>query len=118
MIFYYKITKGEHENSCENVMENNLEFVKGYDKIYVVDSNGEEIAEVDYPEVEDNVFEITHTYVSDDYRGMGIAGKLVKMAYLDIKDRGGRAVPKCTYAQVWMENHVDSETGELLDEND
>ena len=86
--------------------DNEFNYEINEDKIIVINNENEVIAQIDFIENEEGVFDITHTYVSDKYRGQGIAGKLVEMAYNEIKQRGGKAVPKCSYAQVWFENHV------------
>jgi predicted GNAT family acetyltransferase len=76
---------------------------------YITESNrisliveGEEVAEVTFPETSRGVFTITHTYVDDRIRGRGIASELVRRAVEEIERRGGRVEATCSYALLWL----------------
>lgn len=76
---------------------------------YITESNrisliveGEEVAEVTFPETSQGVFTITHTYVDDRMRGRGIASELVRRAVEEIERQGGRVEATCSYALLWL----------------
>jgi len=46
-------------------------------RIYMNDENGKMIAEVTFPNLDDNTIVIDHTFVDDSLRGQGIAAKLM-----------------------------------------
>ena len=54
--------------------------------------------EIDIRKEEGNIYNIYHTYVSEEYRGKGIAGKLFSMAIEYIDNMGGIAKADCSYA--------------------
>lgn len=47
---------------------------------------------------EGNVYNICHTYVSERYRGKGVADLLLKMALEFIEYKGGTVKADCSYA--------------------
>ena len=76
---------------------------------YITESNrisliveGEEMAEVTFPEMAPGVFTINHTYVDDRLRGRGIASELVRRAVEEIERQGGRVEATCSYALLWL----------------
>ena len=68
-----------------------MEFIKKENKIYLEDSNGKIIAEIEYEQVEDGIYNIYHTFVDKCLRGQGIASKLVKEAVNEIQRKNGKA---------------------------
>lgn len=84
-----------------------MEFTKEENRIYLADTSGEVIAEIDFPFVEEGVVDINHTYVSGVLRGQGIAGKLMEAAVAQIREKGWRAYTSCSYAAGWMAKHPD-----------
>ena len=42
--------------------------------------------------------------MNEDYRGKGLAGKLVSEAIEMIKSRGEKVEATCPYAKVWMKD--------------
>ena len=61
------------------------------------------IGELTYTTVKDGVVSIDHTYVDENYRGHGLAGKLLN-AMLDFSDlKGLKVVPVCEYAKAAFE---------------
>lgn len=51
------------------------------------------------------VADIYHTYVDDDLRGMGIASKLVLMAFNYLEEKGYEVKCSCSYAKKWALRH-------------
>lgn len=74
-------------------------------RIFKEDENGKVIAEITFPETENGVFCIDHTFVDDSLRGQGIAGQLMQLAFDKIKEQGGKVTATCSYAQHWLEKN-------------
>ncbi|TFV63687.1 N-acetyltransferase [Geodermatophilus sp. DF01-2] len=49
----------------------------------------------------------THTEVHPDTEGSGVGGTLVRGALDDVRARGLRAVPRCSFVRGWIERHPD-----------
>ncbi len=73
--------------------------------IYKKDDDDNVIAEVTFPNVEDGVVKINHTYVSNELRGQGIAAELMEACYNQIKDQDKKAVLTCPYAVKWFDDN-------------
>ncbi len=82
-----------------------MEFVVERNAVRYVDDSGAMLAEVTFPEVENGVVEINHTFVDGSLRGQGIAGQLLERAADEIERSGRRAHPTCSYAVRWFEKH-------------
>ena len=48
---------------------------------------------------------IVHTWVPDSLRGQGVAGQLMQAVVEQLKSKGLRAVPTCSYAVKWFAEH-------------
>ena len=84
-------------------------FTYEENRIYLNDDSGNMVAEITFPETEDNVYTIDHTYVDGSLRGQGIASKLVQAAVDEIGKRGGTVNATCSYAVNWIEKHASSD---------
>ena len=82
-----------------------MQFLTEYSKISCIDDSGKEVGKVTFPETEDGVFEIDHTFVDDSMQGKGIAAKLVQLAINDINMRGGKVTASCSYAKRFIEKN-------------
>ena len=82
-----------------------MEFIKIENKIYSTNEKGEIIAEITYQPLENNVYNINHTFVHESLRGQGIAQKLVEMAIEEIKNKGGKIEATCSYAKRYLEKN-------------
>lgn len=60
----------------------------------------------------DGVLVMPHTVVDDAYAGQGLGGKLVGGALDDIRSRGEKVVPECSYVRSFIEKHP--EYGDLV----
>lgn len=69
--------------------------------------NDKILAYVTYPFIEDEIVLINHTVVDESLRGMGIAGKLLSLAYQDIKNRNLKAKLECSYAIKWFDKNLE-----------
>lgn len=65
--------------------------------------NDEILAEIDFPLVDENTVEITHTIVSPSLQGQGIARKLVEKVLEVAKEKGYRVTASCSYAKHYLE---------------
>jgi len=80
-----------------------MNFIKEENRIYLADENKNVIAEIEYQKIEDNTYNIYHTFVDESLRGKGIASKLVEEAVKEIKAKGGKVQATCSYAKAWLE---------------
>ena len=82
-----------------------MDFIKEESRIFLENEDGKIIAEITFQKIQEDVFNIDHTYVDESLRGKGIASKLVEMAVQEIKKRNGKVKATCSYAQKWLENN-------------
>ena len=82
-----------------------MHFLKENNRIYLENTEGKIVAEIEYEEIEDGVFNIYHTFVDETLRGQGIASKLVEEAVKEIKSKNGKLQATCSYAKMWLEKH-------------
>lgn len=80
-----------------------FKYEKG--RIYLENTEGIVIAEIEYDEIDNGVYNIYHTYVDDFLRGKGIASQLVKEAVKTIESLGGKVEATCSYAKHWLEKN-------------
>ncbi len=76
-------------------------------RIWAENEEGQVIAEVIFP-AENGVASITRTFVDGSLRGQGTAGKLLKAAVAAIRGEGMKAIPVCSYAVRWFEEHPEA----------
>ena len=74
-------------------------------RIYAEDETGKLLAEITFPETDNGIFTIDHTFVDDSLGGQGIAGKLVGLAVEHIQKSGGQVKATCDYAAHWLKKH-------------
>ena len=82
-----------------------MEIIKENNKVYIKNENNEEIAYITFPQIEEGLVLINHTYVSEELRGMKIAEQLMESAYEVIRSNDQKAIPQCSYAKHWFEKH-------------
>ena len=54
-----------------------------------------------------NVLQLVHTEVPAELEGRGLASKLVQGALDDIRSKGQKIEPRCSYVSVWLKRHPD-----------
>jgi predicted GNAT family acetyltransferase len=64
-----------------------------------------QVGEICFPETENGVYDINHTFVDSSMQGKGIAGQLVALAIEEIKRKGGKITASCSYAKRYMEKN-------------
>ncbi len=74
-----------------------MEFIKGENKFYLEDENGQEIADITYQPVEDDIVEADSTFVDPSLRGQGIAEKLVDRLVEEMEKENKKIRPICPY---------------------
>lgn len=84
-----------------------MEFQSNPGRLWAENEAGELIAEVTFPEERPGVANIDHTFVDGSLRGQGVAGQLIEGAVAQLRQRGMKAVPTCSYAVKWFESHPD-----------
>lgn len=82
-----------------------MNFIHSKNRIFLLNDNNETIAEVTFPDVDENTVNINHTYVSDSLRGQGIACKLMKAAAEQLLAQNKKAVLTCSFAVKWFERN-------------
>ena len=58
------------------------------------------------------VLVLTHTEVDQRYQNMGVGAALVRGTLDQIRERGGRVVPKCPFVSAFIKRHP--EYGDLV----
>ena len=82
-----------------------MNFIHEANKIYVNDDNNHMIAIVTFPKAKEGVVTVDHTYVDSSLRGQGVAGKLMQELVTNLKESNRKAVPTCSYAVKWFNEH-------------
>lgn len=80
-----------------------MEIVKGTNKFYIGEDENNPIAEITYKEKDKHTINVDHTYVSDELRGQGIAGKLVEVITDFARKENVKIIPTCPYVASKME---------------
>jgi len=89
------------------------EIKKGNEKFYIGDETNP-IAEITFKQRDEDTIIADHTYVSDELRGQGIAGKLLEKLINYAREENVKIVPECSYVQKKMESS--KEYGDLIAE--
>ena len=86
-----------------------MEFKKSDNRIWLEDENGKEIAYVSFKYIDKNTIDIQHTVVDPVLQGQGIAGKLIRELTNELHAKGLKAIPTCSYAIKWFDEHPDEQ---------
>lgn len=77
-----------------------MQILEDNDRLYIKSPDGNNnIAEITFSKIGDDKVSINHTWVSDDYQGQGIAGKLFNQVIEKMRQEGRKIIPICSYAQ-------------------
>ncbi len=82
-----------------------MNFTYNRNQIAYFHSDKNLLAEVTFPDVDENTVNINHTFVDDSLRGQGVAGKLMEALAIHLRSQGKKAVLTCPYAISWFEKH-------------
>ena len=67
--------------------------------------NDKIMGEVDYPSIDNDTVNITHTFVDPSLRGQGIADKMMHEVFKYLHENNKRVICSCSYAKNWVEHH-------------
>ena len=70
---------------------------------YIV--NDQVMGEVDYPYIDDNTVNITHTFVGPSLRGQGIADQMMRNVFEYLSENNRKVICTCSYAKNWLDHH-------------
>jgi predicted GNAT family acetyltransferase len=73
-----------------------------------LEEEGELVGEVLFPKIEGKI-QITHTFVSEAYRGQGIAEKLLNALVEELRARQETATPVCSYSLAYRQKHPEAQ---------
>ncbi len=76
---------------------------KGENKFYIGENENEPSAEITFKPKDEHTIIADHTYVSDELRGEGIAGKLLEALIDYARKEDKKIVPVCSYVKNKME---------------
>ena len=79
-----------------------MNYIKEGNNIFLKD-NDKVVASISFEQINDDTYNISHTFVDETLRGKGIAAILVEKAVNEIKSRGKKVVASCSYAKKWLE---------------
>ena len=82
-----------------------MKFTHSKNSIALLSENGKTLAEVTFPEIDENTVNVNHTFVDDSLRGQGIAGKLMEELVIELQNSDRKAVLSCSYAISWFNRH-------------
>ena len=83
-----------------------MEYIIEQNRIYAKSKDGKVVAEIDFEKVDENTYNIYHTFVDESLRGQGIANELVTRAYKEITEvRKAKVTATCSYASKWLEKN-------------
>ncbi|WP_405099732.1 GNAT family N-acetyltransferase [Oceanobacillus sp. FSL H7-0719] len=77
---------------------------KAENKFYIGEDVKSPLAEITYIQSGKSLIVIDHTYVSDDLRSQGIAGKLLEQVVLYAREHNKKIRPLCVFAKKRMED--------------
>lgn len=86
-----------------------MNFIHETNAISLYNEQNNKVAGVEFPQVTDNIVNVTTTYVSEEMQGQGIAGKLMKELVENLKKTNRKAIPTCTYTRNWFAKHPEYE---------
>ncbi|HZW68243.1 MAG TPA: GNAT family N-acetyltransferase [Pseudogracilibacillus sp.] len=79
------------------------EIKKGNHKFYIGEDENNPIAQITYKDQDEQTIVADHTFVSDELRGQGIAGKLFDQLIQYARQENKKIVPVCSYVKIKME---------------
>jgi predicted GNAT family acetyltransferase len=78
---------------------------------YVLSVDGTDIGVTDYVP-RDDVLDVHHTEIVPSYEGRGFGNRMVELVLADVRDRGLRVRPTCSFVRAYVRRHP--ETGDLV----
>lgn len=81
------------------------EIKQGNHQFYLGDDEENAFAYVTFKDKDDSTIIVDHTFVSDELRGQGIAGKLYKKIIDYAREENKKIIPECPYIKAKMEQN-------------
>lgn len=85
-----------------------MKYTREPNRVFAENEKGNFMAEVTFPEYEEDIVTIDHTYVDPSLRGQGVATELMRHAYEHIKANGKKARATCPYAISWFRRNPEA----------
>lgn len=82
-----------------------LEIKKGNKQFFIGDDEAHAIARVTYKDSDDSTIIVDHTFVSEELRGRGVAGKLYKAIIDYARRENKKIIPTCSYIKAKMDHN-------------
>ncbi len=82
-----------------------MDFTYNPNQVALFGEDQKLLAEVTYPQVDENTVNIDHTFVDPSLRGQNMADRLMHAAVEQIGKENKKAVVTCSYAVKWFEKH-------------
>ena len=82
-----------------------MKYIEEKGRITLEDETGNFRGEITYKKKKDNVIVVDHTYVPNEFRGQGIAGKLTERMVEYAKNHNLKIIPQCPYVKKAFENN-------------
>ncbi len=70
--------------------------------VIYLDEKSKKEAYITIEEEDNDVYNITHTFVSEEHRGEGLAGRLMEEGIKFIKTQNGKIKSDCSYGVFYM----------------
>ena len=74
-------------------------YITEENRIYLPDENWNILAEINFEQVDDKTYNISHTFVDDSLRGQGIGSELVEKAMTYLISKWYKVSATCPYAK-------------------
>lgn len=71
----------------------------------VFEMDGKKVAFIEYPEINKDLVNIKHTFVSESLRGNGIASSMMQMVVQQLERTNRKAKVTCSYAAGWFKKN-------------
>ncbi len=84
-----------------------MEFLKGDNRFYQENEQGDLIAEITYKDIDENTVDADHTFVDPSLRGQGIAEQLVDRLVAEMETEGRKIHPTCPYVVKLFERKAE-----------
>lgn len=81
------------------------EIKKGNHQFYIGEDETNAIAKVTFKDKDESTIIVDHTYVSEELRGQGIAGKLYNTITDYARKENKKIVPQCSYIKTKIEHN-------------
>jgi predicted GNAT family acetyltransferase len=82
-----------------------MNFIRESGRIYLPGPEGQVLAQVLFPSVDETTVDIISTFVDDSLRGQGVADKLLTAVQEELVAQGKTARLTCSYAVKWYDKN-------------